>query len=347
MAEPTSTQSINDARQRDRPARSRWRRWLRRLAIALLTPPLLYGAIVLVGLIPVNRGFQPAEEGIEIRVISTAVHADLILPVSNEVIDWRELFPDRLFPANTAGQTHIAIGWGERNFFLETPTWADLTFANAAGALLWPSASCMHVTMTRGEAWHGQGRAVRISTEQYRALVEFILAHLKRDDRQRLIVVPEIHYGNRDIFLEAHGRYHALNTCNSWIGQALRQAEVCVPWLTPLPKTMFLWLPEESVAVEALAPEVIRGDAAQRLPVLPRFLTATDLFQDGCQVIMGVRVIVVQAEHALQRGDRQIMAPGFGQHTGQAGPRLDKTIVQFDGAEVTFTRRFDLAVAVE
>lgn len=225
--------------------RGRFRRWIRRLGLLLLTPPLVYGSILLIGLFPVNREFEPASEGIEIRIISTAVHADLIVPLVSEVIDWREHFPHSLFAADTRSATHIAIGWGERNFFLETPTWADLTASTAIQALLWPSDTCMHVTMTRAEYWRQQGRSVRISSEQYRELVTYILGYLRRDAQQRLIVVPEITYGDHDVFLEARGRYHALNTCNSWVGRAMDRAGICTPWLTPLPKTMFLWLPAE------------------------------------------------------------------------------------------------------
>jgi uncharacterized protein (TIGR02117 family) len=208
--------------------------------------PALYGLIVLVGLVPVNRGFESEEEGIELRIISTSVHADLIMPLVSEEIDWREHFPIELTAGDTSYATHVAIGWGDRGFYLNTPTWDDLTLGTALQALFWPSESCVHVTMTRGEYWRDEGQMVRISRHQYRELADFILRQLKRNEQGDVIVVPDITYGEDDFFLEAHGRYHALNTCNSWVGRAMRQAGIRVPWLTPLPRTMFLWLPEES-----------------------------------------------------------------------------------------------------
>jgi uncharacterized protein (TIGR02117 family) len=224
----------------------RWRRWFRRAFLLALAIPAVYGVIVLIGLLPVNNGFESAEEGIEIRVISTAVHADLIVPLVSEEIEWLEHFPRELFAGDTGFATHVAIGWGDRGFYLETPTWADLTFSTAARALLWPTDSCLHVTLTRGEYWRDRGRVVRISRAQYREMAEFVLSQLKRGPRGEVLVVPEITYGEDDVFLEARGRYHALNTCNSWAGRAMRSAGIRVPWLTPLPRTMFLWLPGDA-----------------------------------------------------------------------------------------------------
>jgi hypothetical protein len=41
---------------------------------------LIYLAILLVGLIPVNRDFVEPETGVTIYIVSNAIHADLILP---------------------------------------------------------------------------------------------------------------------------------------------------------------------------------------------------------------------------------------------------------------------------
>jgi uncharacterized protein (TIGR02117 family) len=226
------------------PCCRRFKWWARRLGLALLVVPLSYGAVLLIGLFPMNNQFEPTENGIEIRIISTAVHADVIVPLVSDEFDWLELFPHRLFLADTSFATHLAIGWGDRGFFLETPTWADLTFATAVRALLWPTDSCLHVTMTRMEYWRDEGRSIHISSQQYRQLVEFILRDIKLDEDGRIIVISGITYGNDDLFVEAQGRYHALNTCNSWAGRAMRRAGIRTPWLTPLPRTMFLWLSE-------------------------------------------------------------------------------------------------------
>ena len=52
-------------------------------------------------------------------------------------------------------------------------------------------------------------------------------------------------YGQNDAFFMAHGNYHCLNTCNSWVGGAMKSGGMRTGWLTPMPKSMFLYLPEQ------------------------------------------------------------------------------------------------------
>jgi uncharacterized protein (TIGR02117 family) len=205
-----------------------------------------YAVFVAVGMVPVNSRFQPPaaeQNGVELVVISTAVHADLVMPIESSAINWREHFPAACFAAPTDDATHVAIGWGDEGFFLHTRTWADLRLAVAMHALFWPSRTCLHVRMTRREWLSEDARTVRISPAQYERLVEYVLASFQRDEQDRLRQIPGAAYGWNDAFFEAHGSYHAANTCNSWIGRALSDCGVRTGLWTPLPKTVFWYLP--------------------------------------------------------------------------------------------------------
>ncbi len=204
----------------------------------------LYVLIVLVGLIPVNNEFEPTPDGVEILLISNPVHADLVLPVDTNTVNWREHFPADCFSGDTSGATHIAFGWGDKGFFIETPTWADLRASTAAKALFWPSDTCMHVRLTKAERLRDGSRSVRISVTQYERLVEYINESFRQESDGSRIQVGVAAYGPHDAFFEAHGTYHCINTCNCWIGGAMRSAGIRCGWLTPLPKTVFLYLPE-------------------------------------------------------------------------------------------------------
>ena len=128
-----------------------WRKvrsWAKRLFKLILLAIFAYVAILIVGLIPVNSDFQRSEEGITIYVISNAVHADLVLPKSTSTIDWSQKFLGSKFAEDNKDDSHIAFGWGDRGFFLETETWDDFKLSTAANALLLPSGSCMHVAFT-------------------------------------------------------------------------------------------------------------------------------------------------------------------------------------------------------
>lgn len=223
--------------------RAKIARSTRRIVKWLLGLMAIYLTIVLVGLIPVHSDFRPSEDGVEVRVISNAVHADLVLPITNEVIDWRTVFPADAFPSDTSDATHIAIGWGDKGFFLLTPTWGDLKFSVVAKALLWPSDTCVHVNMKDEKYTLNKGKSVRISPEQYGQLVDSILESLKLGETGQTIAVTGFHYNHGDAFFEAEGTYHCFNTCNSWVGRKLKAAGVKTPWISPLPKTVYWYFP--------------------------------------------------------------------------------------------------------
>ena len=208
---------------------------------------LTYAAIVVAGLTPCNEDFEEAIDGIEIFISTNAVHAEFILPVDTDTIDWRDVFPARCFPTDTSDARHIAIGWGEENFFLETPTWADLKLSTVSHALLTPSGACIHATMKTSVSETPDRRSVRISKKQYGDLVRYICRQLKRDSPEIIdseaTVIPDESYGSRDAFFKAHGTYHCLNTCNTWVGRGMAVAGMRVGRLTPMPRTVFLYLP--------------------------------------------------------------------------------------------------------
>ena len=65
---------------------------------------------------------------------------DLILPLS--ALD--SSFAAALQPTEDA--RYVAFGWGDRGFYLETPTWDDLKYSTVLKALFWHSPAVMHVS---------------------------------------------------------------------------------------------------------------------------------------------------------------------------------------------------------
>ena len=220
---------------------TRFTRWIKWLAKWLIRLVMVYVIIVLVGLIPINNDFIPAEDGIQIYVVSNEVHADIIVPIQTETIDWSEEFNGATFAGDVSGMTHVAIGWGDKGFFLETETWDDFKLSVAANALLLPSESCVHVSFTNPE-YHRDAATVSVSQAQYQSLVEFIKRTFSKTADGEPIQIPGYAYSSTDAFFEAKGRYHLLNTCNSWVGRGLKTSGVRVPWLSPMPKTPMLYI---------------------------------------------------------------------------------------------------------
>lgn len=239
---------------------SRWHRvrsavWrVTKYALGLLG---LYVLLVVVGLIPVNNNFAPSDEdtGIRIYVQSSEVHADFIVPIKSDVVDWSTtpLFKDGA-ARYIKRADHVAIGWGDRGFYLQTPDWVDLNAAKVVNAMLLPSRSVMHLSVVKPKESE-TCKSVVISTEQYEVLVNYIQASFASDSSSPNEFVPapvnpaDIHdgWGSNNFFFEGTGSYHIFNTCNCWVGTGLKKTGVRTAWFTPLPKTVFLHWPKSPV----------------------------------------------------------------------------------------------------
>jgi uncharacterized protein (TIGR02117 family) len=209
------------------------------LALPLAMLGLYLGAAVIGAVVPRNAAWQEPDAGVLIWVRSNGVHADLVLPARAEGIDWYEALPPEhvVDPRLAAGW--IGIGWGQREFYLETPTWGDLTLRTAVGALAGGSA-LMHVThlsRPRADRWY---RPVRITPHGYRRLAEGVLAAFDRDAQGRPVPLPGTGYGAYDTFYEARGTYHAFRTSNVWTGDMLAAAGVRIGVWTPFEQSI-LW----------------------------------------------------------------------------------------------------------
>ena len=210
------------------------RRGLRWIAAAVLAFAALVGLYVGVAaalmLLPANTAAPAEAASVEAYVLSNGVHTDLVFPARSGAIDWTALFDPRDARAVPPDAEFVAIGWGDRAFYLHTPTWADLTLRRAVGALFGANASLLHVTwLTRAQLRQG-AYAMPLSPRQYRQLADHVRDSLPGG---RATVLPGAGYGPEDAFYEAEGSYHLFETCNTWTGRGLRRAGVPVSRWTP------------------------------------------------------------------------------------------------------------------
>ncbi|MEE2641399.1 MAG: DUF2459 domain-containing protein [Planctomycetota bacterium] len=201
---------------------------------------LLNAFVLLIGLIPVNRSFQPAEQGIEIFVYSDAAHSEYILPAIHPVRNWKACFSGE-FDSESLARSHVAIGWGDERFFIETPSWREMRLGTVLPAIFWPTKSAIKVSFFESPLPHEDLRRVRISEQQYARLVAYIDRGLVNgeDPDAELRCIPGASHGPSSRFFEANGSYHFFWNCNAWIGRGLQEAGVKVGLYTPLPKTVF------------------------------------------------------------------------------------------------------------
>ncbi|RDE07441.1 TIGR02117 family protein [Sphingomonas aracearum] len=198
-----------------------------------------YAAAGLIGgSIPVHAGWRPPERGVRIFVESNGVHTGIVVPARAAGVDWSDLVrPSDLRDPRYARYPWRSFGWGERTFYLETPTWSDVRPGTVLAAAFGSDRTLMHVDQVPAPALGSDVRTVLLRPEEYRRLAAFLRASFAPGGKR----LPG--YGANDAFYEAVGRYSGVVTCNAWTGAALRYAGVRMGAWTPFPVTVLGWLP--------------------------------------------------------------------------------------------------------
>jgi len=195
-------------------------KWVGRLLRLLLAIPALYLVAALVGsLVPANRSWTEPAEGTTIYIADNGIHADIIMPVKAEGLDWSALVPpDR----QARGFGWIAFGAGEQRVYLDTPTWWDIT-PKTIWAALAGGERVMHVEYVSNPDY--AVREIRLRPEEYRRLWASIRTQFE-DGRPKRI--PHRGYGCCDAFYRGVGKANAIHTCNSWVADRFRLAGIKV-----------------------------------------------------------------------------------------------------------------------
>lgn len=210
----------------------------------MLAAGLFYCSTILGGLIGTNNDWQEPEQGVTIYVETNGFHTGLILPAQAEGIDWHALFPPDDSPFPPLLGNYVAIGWGQRDFYLETEQIADIKISTFIKAAIGSNQTLMHVYHLRDPRPGQYVRELRITHDAYRQIARDIQASTKIPVSGPL--TPIRGYGGNDVFYEARGNYSLINSCNSWTGRILRNAGIRVGAWTPSENSVMRWFPMPS-----------------------------------------------------------------------------------------------------
>jgi uncharacterized protein (TIGR02117 family) len=192
------------------------------IGIVVLLATLYIIIAFMLGLIPVNKAYVQAGQGTDVIISSNGVHLDIIVPVSTEQFDWRTLIPPDHFIGEVAQSHYVGFGWGEKNFYINTPTWADLQPWVAINAMLWPTASAMHVNYYKSvPKLDHRTISITLKDQEFEALLDYIYHSFQIKDDKAILIV-EAGYDIDDNFYEAKGKYHMFFTSNDWVNKALK-----------------------------------------------------------------------------------------------------------------------------
>lgn len=173
---------------------------------------------------------------VEIGLVATPIHYDLLLPLTPDL--------RRRFAFAEASGVRVAapdagwllVGWGAREFYTSAGSYADVPLRAVLRGIAGDA------SVIRLEAWGDFPLAdfpeitrLRLTASGYEALLARIETELGPP-----LPVPGLTGG--DAFFAARSPFSALRTCNTWAGEALREAGMPLGAWTPTPQALRLSL---------------------------------------------------------------------------------------------------------
>jgi uncharacterized protein (TIGR02117 family) len=189
--------------------------------------------------LPRNTGWHEPERGIEILVETNGVHTAIVMPMATRQKDWRAEFPATDVAAPNEHYTHISVSWGEREVFLHTPAWSDLSPLTVLRIVSIGGQSVLHVAHYVRPESNATMRPLRLDEAGYARLVRRIEREIPPRASRRIYRG----YGQDDVFYDGLGRYTAFRTCNQWTSDMLAAAGIRTGRWTPFAGGVMKWVP--------------------------------------------------------------------------------------------------------
>ncbi len=169
---------------------------------------------------------------VTIYILTNGVHTDIVVPTKNEQMDWSTQVQFTNTKSADSTYNYLAMGWGDKGFYLETPTWADLKVKTACKAAFALSTTAIHATYYNTLKESETCKKMMISKDQYARLINYITDSYQKDANGKFIrIITNANYGETDAFYEANGSYSIFKTCNSWANKGLKvSGQKCCLW---------------------------------------------------------------------------------------------------------------------
>lgn len=169
---------------------------------------------------------------VEIYILTNGVHTDIVMPTKNDQIDWSQQVKFTNTKAADSTYKYLAMGWGDKGFYLETPEWSDLKASVAFKAASGLSTTAIHATYYKSLREGADCKKMMISKEQYDRLIRYISQSFQKDASGNFLnIKTDAIYGKSDAFYEATGSYSLFHTCNTWANSALKASgQKCCYW---------------------------------------------------------------------------------------------------------------------
>lgn len=195
----------------------------KRILLVLLALVLTYVVALLV-LPKITIKAETVHQLREINVFikSNGVHTDIVVPIKNKYYDWNKVIKQKHTLQPDARMNYVGIGWGDKGFYLNTPTWNDLTFETAFKAAFGFSTTAIHVTYYKKILENEKCVKLSLTGLQYKKLCDYILKSAQMENNEFINIKTNAVYGKHDAFYEANGTYSIFKSCNTWTNKGLK-----------------------------------------------------------------------------------------------------------------------------
>ncbi|HFB99545.1 MAG TPA: TIGR02117 family protein, partial [Phaeodactylibacter sp.] len=191
-----------------------------------------------------NRNAKPPQDGVDLFIISNGVHTDICFALDDANLNWGNILDWNNFKTNKAAMKYLSIGWGDKGFYFDTPSWAELSAKTALRAAFIPSPTAMHISILQKRPIVGEMiRKTKVTKAQLQKIEKYIFKHLQTKNQKATLIDCCRYEGFDDNFYEANGAYHLFRTCNVWANKALKIGGVRTATWAPFDKCILYHFP--------------------------------------------------------------------------------------------------------
>jgi uncharacterized protein (TIGR02117 family) len=187
-------------------------------------------AAVLGALIGNGTGPDPGlPQDQRIGLLVGGIHTDILLPLTVETREAFAFAEGAGVPVFDPGAEWLIIGWGSKEFYTATGTYADMRVDTVWTAATGDSAVIRLDVAGRIEDF-SDILMVPVNGEQMKALRGAILGEFIGAE-----ALPDVGFTWSDAFFPATGHFSALNTCNVWMARMMKAGNIPYGIWTPAP----------------------------------------------------------------------------------------------------------------
>ncbi|MBK8367986.1 MAG: DUF2459 domain-containing protein [Bacteroidetes bacterium] len=143
--------------------------------------------------IKTNSNAIKSQKNITIYVKSNGMHTDIVMPINTDVYDWDSFLDKTWFLDINETYQYVSIGWGDKGFYLNTPTMADLKAKTLTNALFGLGSTAMHVTYYKNNLIQIMGIMTIILKQK--ALILFLKLAMFGQEMPLKLLISQLDYG--------------------------------------------------------------------------------------------------------------------------------------------------------